>query len=701
MQEKTKVFNVLKALYSSQDTLPKLIEDEQIKALSLDEYYIKLQILLSEDNDSAKAALHDKVTGEKKPVEIEDIFKAIDVENRIRELLEKNYRVREEIINDIIKPLIEEENKLNLLYRNISNKSESEIKNIAESINRIQADVGKVLLLGGAGIGKTTLMHYLSYKWGKDNLWNDKFDYVFRIKLKELLNENWSREYEAKELRQNKLACFIHYCLNLENIEPHEIINISNKDRVLLLLDGYDEVAFLSQDNRDYRDIMEAVFQYKNVIMSSRPNAITENINNKFERKVENTGWDSEGIEKYVSKSFKHDQELRTQLKSFLAVNNQIKEICEVPINTALICLMWNDPEVRDKFRVDGNKDFNISRLYGGIIDWLNNRYLAKTQHKYKSKTEANNHLKNIMSFLEQIAYESLSTTGKLVENKRVENNKDTLDIDEVIEQGLLRREGQNYQFIHLTFQEFLAARYLKNQLLDNHTKSKIASFIGEHRNEPKYLMTLKFLAGIANNDDSKELIEIFWEAATCNVNGILELGIEKKIALLMHLLAQSKIKDEFNNRIPYLKQIQNLIDDIVLKDITIWEQHIIDSGYLSESIVQVVNEKLQSKEATFQELKTSAEIIAALSNRTEWGNKTKVYERLINSFVIENIQLQELVLQKLAEILDGTIDETVIRKSLSKILPLNTWALNEYVNIILAEIIIIVPDLSEEILKN
>ncbi|WP_341794655.1 hypothetical protein [Rickettsia endosymbiont of Rhinocyllus conicus] len=213
--------------------------------------------------------------------------------------------------------------------------------------------------------------------------------------------------------------------------------------------------------------------------------------------------------------------------------------------------------------------------------------------------------------------------------------------------------------------------------------------------------MTLKFLAGIANNDDSKELIEIFWEAATCNVNGILELGIEKKIALLMHLLAQSKIKDEFNNRIPYLKQIQNLIDDIVLKDITIWEQHIIDSGYLSESIVQVVNEKLQSKEATFQELKTSAEIIAALSNRTEWGNKTKVYERLINSLVIENIQLQELVLQKLAEILDGTIDETVIRKSLSKILPLNTWALNEYVNIILAEIIIIVPDLSEEILKN
>ncbi|AFB26428.1 MULTISPECIES: hypothetical protein [spotted fever group] len=32
-------------------------------------------------------------------------------------------------------------------------------------------------------------MHYLSYKWGKGELWSDKFDYVFR-ELKELLNES-------------------------------------------------------------------------------------------------------------------------------------------------------------------------------------------------------------------------------------------------------------------------------------------------------------------------------------------------------------------------------------------------------------------------------------------------------------------------------------------------------------------------------
>ncbi len=129
------------------------------------------------------------------------------------------------------------------------------------------------------------------------------------------------------------------------------------------------------------------------------------------------------------------------QLKSFLDTHSQIKEICVVPINTALICLVWNDKDIRDKFQKNSDEDFNISRLYSEITDCLNNRHLAKTQHKYKNKTEANNHLKNIMRFLEQIAYESLVVTGKLVERKLVEDKKDTLDIDEVIEQGLLKRE--------------------------------------------------------------------------------------------------------------------------------------------------------------------------------------------------------------------------------------------------------------------
>ncbi|MFA1689116.1 hypothetical protein ABVF33_06740 [Candidatus Rickettsia barbariae] len=128
--------------------------------------------------------------------------------------------------------------------------------------------------------------------------------------------------------------------------------------------------------------------------------------------------------------------------------------------------------------------------------------------------------------------------------------------------------------------------------------------------------MTLKFLAGMVSNENNQELIEIFWKAVTCNVDRILELGIERKIILLMHLLAQSNINRKFDSRIPNLKQIQNLIDEVVLKDITGWAQHIIDSGYLSEAIVKTVNEKLQNKKTDPQEFKKVIGIITGLANK-------------------------------------------------------------------------------------
>ncbi|MCX4079337.1 hypothetical protein N7280_01540 [Rickettsia rhipicephali] len=119
------------------------------------------------------------------------------------------------------------------------------------------------------------------------------------------------------------------------------------------------------------------------------------------------------------------------------------------------------------------------------------------------------------------------------------------------------------------------------------------------------------------------------------------------------------------------------MIDEIVLKDITDWEQHIIDSGYLSEEIAKLINEKLRNKETIFQAFKTAIEIITSLINKNTSGNKTKIYERLIGLLKVDDTQLKKLVLQKLAHILDETIDEMVIRESVNTITSLlNIWEL-------------------------
>ncbi|WP_017442284.1 hypothetical protein [Rickettsia gravesii] len=128
----------------------------------------------------------------------------------------------------------------------------------------------------------------------------------------------------------------------------------------------------------EFKKLIDKILEYKNVIMSSRPNAVVEEMRNRFARKVDNTGWDSEGIEQYVHKNFEYDKELGVQLKSFLDTHSQIKTICEIPINTALIYLVWSDQDIRDQFHKNSDEDFNISRLYSEIINWLNNRHLEK-----------------------------------------------------------------------------------------------------------------------------------------------------------------------------------------------------------------------------------------------------------------------------------------------------------------------------------
>ena len=135
------------------------------------------------------------------------------------------------------------------------------------------------MLLGSAGIGKTMLMHYLSYKWGKKNCGTTKLIMYLEFRLKELLS-NWIVRY-GTNIDDDILSCFVHYCLDSKDIKLEDIKSIQDKDRILLLLDGYDEVAFLSQSNRDYRDIMDSVFQYKNIVMNSRPNAVIEEMSNR------------------------------------------------------------------------------------------------------------------------------------------------------------------------------------------------------------------------------------------------------------------------------------------------------------------------------------------------------------------------------------------------------------------------------------
>lgn len=600
-----------------------------------------------------------------------------------------------------------------------------EIENIFDQIDENSSAAGKVLLLGESGAGKTTLLHNISYRWGAEELWNDNFDYMFRIRLKILLNSNWDKNYEKNE-KNNLLACLIHRSLTLQitelqrtkklenefEIKLSEISEIVNKDKVLLLLDGYNEIESFarSQDRYDeYNKIIGTVFEHKYVIMSSRPNSLKADEQNKFERIVENRGLDLEGIIQYVKSCFAVDQEHGTNLTLFLQRNAEVRGMCELPINIGLICLIWEDKNVREKFQE--TTELNIASLYREVIIWLGKRYLAKFEDRDPENIAETNILNStIVKFLKGIAHESWINQGNFINNEVIKNHLNTLDIKDVFKFGLLRAESDktkivdlDYQFIHPTFQEYFTADYLKELMKGDLKQVKeVCYLIGQHRNEPQYLMVLKFLAGIVSNEQDKQLVEKLWTAITCNVDGVLELGLETKITLLMHLLEQSKVTGNLNIKIPNLIKIQELIDGIVPKDITKWREQIINSGYVSEKIKNVIVEQLNDKiEEDNLELRVAIEIITNLPNKSEFKGRETILNQVINLIATQNWQLQKLGLEKLHQILDRTISDKILKENLSKVIPLiGNKNLNKFASSLLTKIIYLAPDLSHEVLN-
>ena len=82
-----------------------------------------------------------------------------------------------------------------------------------------------------------------------------------------------------------------------------------NKDKILLLLDGYDEIAHLKtsklkETSEEYNRLFKEIFSHKYVILTSRPNTVDKEMREEFDRNIENTGLDQDGIKQYFEQYF-------------------------------------------------------------------------------------------------------------------------------------------------------------------------------------------------------------------------------------------------------------------------------------------------------------------------------------------------------------------------------------------------------------
>ncbi|MCD6040233.1 MAG: repeat protein, partial [Gammaproteobacteria bacterium] len=453
----------------------------------------------------------------------------------------------------------------------------------------------KILILGRAGIGKSVLCQYLAVQWAaglecKDeeqrqseigHYFRQKFDAVFWVKLREMADFLSHPDIDKPTARKNLLGYVIHkFCFRLDKkLSPEEIETYieSNKGKALFILDGYDEITEQVRQSHYLDNFLDRMKHQPYLLMTSRPVAI-EALKINFDRKLENIGFTNENIEAYV-RHFMNDVEKSDQaepLLKFLKTHPSIWGIAHVPINLELLSWLWSQGDLV----LAQGKAMTLSKLYQTIVDRVQGECAKKfnplqASQREESKEEEPSSTDIVNEFLEYLAYAAMQQESLLIPKNQLKdaliktfrkhrkpNNQREQErvLKSATDQfGFLRATGQGgrslldqpHYFIHLSFQEFYAARYITRVLSErgpgeSEEKAHVIQHIIAEKYMPRYQLMLWMTAGLLYQQGVEQgrnfsALEQFWKAILSEPRDLI--GFHQMV-LVMHCLDECEADD-------------------------------------------------------------------------------------------------------------------------------------------------------------
>ncbi|CAH3172025.1 unnamed protein product, partial [Porites evermanni] len=327
-------------------------------------------------------------------------------------------------------------------------------------------DVKMTLAEGSPGTGKTTFCLKLAYDWARGEMPTNcsfpKFEFVLLLKcrdingdLMETIKEQLLPE-DIKEETWTKLSDFI--------------TDIDNQERILIILDGLDELPEKSRPCV-YKLLNRRILPFCYVLATSRQETgIEVRKNCEFDLLLEIKGFTDEDAFQYVRKHFENIGPKQTSKGESLIVeikeNDLLNALRNNPLNLILLCVVYEDYK--------GKLPTARTELYQVVVQCLLRRYCAK--HCLVAPEEN--------SALEKQFEENILALGELawlcLLGERHGFRESELAALEIRYKGLVARDigllykeeslrrlkpQHEYFFLHKTFQEYLAAAFIAHKL--------------------------------------------------------------------------------------------------------------------------------------------------------------------------------------------------------------------------------------------
>ncbi|KAI1151578.1 armadillo-type protein [Nemania diffusa] len=348
----------------------------------------------------------------------------------------------------------------------------------------------RILIRGRAGVGKTTLCKKIIYEFTHCALWQSLFDCVFWVPLRNLKLED--RRHNSSGYNMKWLFYHEYFTQHPEGEELAgelwRALTDAGASKMLFVLDGLDEV---SQDlDGGMLNFLRTLLNQPNVIITSRPNAnLPENLK-PLDLELETIGFYPDQVDAYIKNAFT-DQETGeakiTELQSFLETHQLIQDLVRIPIQLDALCYTWND-DSSDIYYTSKDVQETMTAIYQRIEQRLW-RKDAERLEKLKPHAAQRARPPEIIDVMEpelnRLAF--LAFTGIINDVINFEpTHRDEISkhfkhpdqkslLDDVLERVSFLRSSDSspkkrdrvYHFLHLTFQEYFAARYFAQQWTD------------------------------------------------------------------------------------------------------------------------------------------------------------------------------------------------------------------------------------------
>ena len=364
----------------------------------------------------------------------------------------------------------------------------------------------RLLIEGRPGSGKTTLVHKFSLDWTR-------------------------KDFSINHVR---LLFFIHlrFFFSDPNIGLRDVINCHYKDHpgmeiilsyaiehnglgLCFVLDGLDE--YLPQENSFiYKLIKKLVLPRAIVIVASRPAAASA-FRSVATRQIEVLGFLKPQIDNYIQRYPFSENSKCEGLRRYFEMHPNIHHMCYLPIHACMICFLYDHvstelPETETEVYREFTKSAMLRILYRdshqAVPSLVNFTDLPPVQMDQYLK-------------ICKLGYEMTLSSKQVIRQGEVRHffagmeENQLFGLITVDKMAMICGYQELYTFLHLTFQEFLAAYHIYS--LEKGEQMEIIKMYGS---EPQMKQVWKFYCGLAQPCDEvfRLLIKIAQRTTLFNI---------------------------------------------------------------------------------------------------------------------------------------------------------------------------------------